>query len=547
MRSLLWPAGRPPVGDLARLDDRAVTDLELGAIADRLAADRPDRRGAVLDALTSLPREPATVRWRTGVAGDLLASPALCDGLQAAAAALRLLGAHRPPTFPRDVPRAARIGARVVELGAYVEAVQLLRRALQGADVRSPALRGLREDVAAAAGSAAFGALEAEIPRWRRTLDEVRSVTVAINVSPAMEPESAAIVGFSAQPAAAADAALARMLGPEAGERGLARLWRRQPVDFAGGEGALTADLRALLETVAAPVERALAGFRLVQTQAVSHLESELVLLLGAVRLARAWAAAGLPCCLAEPAEDGATAVEGAFHPPLAAALRPRARVVCNDVRFGPAGRVWVLTGPNRGGKTSYLRTAGVVQVLGQCGLPVPARAARLRLADGVFTHFPAPEAGRAGEGRLDEEASRVAGIFEACGPSSLVLLNEVLSGTSSAEGVALGADILRGFRVLGCDVVYATHLHELAVRSEDINASVPGPGAVASLTVETEPEPGEAARRPTYRILPGPPGPASFFASLVARQHGIDLPHLLGRLQARGLLPPLGAGGREG
>lgn len=566
MRSLLWPSGRPPGPTLARLDLDAVRDLELDRVADTLAEQRPDRRASTLDALIHLPSDAATVRWRAGAMADLLASPPLCDRLEAAAGALRLVGAHRPQAFGREVPRAARIGARVVELGAYVEAVRRLHDALAGEEARSVALRALRDDVAAAAGAAEFRALEAEVPRWRRTLDEVRSVTVAINVSPAMEPESATIVGFSARPTGGDDAALARMLGEPAGARGLVRLFRKQPVDWQGGT-PLAADVQALLEAVAAPVERALGGFRLVQAQAVAHLEDELVLLLAGARMGRRWRAEGLPCCLAEvDADEGPgpgappgaarprrdTGVEGAFHPVLAAALRPPSQVVCNDVTFGETARVWVLTGPNRGGKTSYLRAVGVVQVLGQCGLPVPARRARLRVVDRLFTHFPSAEAGRPGEGRLDEEAARVARVFATCTARSLVLLNEVLAGTSAAEGVALAADVLRGFRAVGCDVVYATHLHELAMRCADVNGSIDGPGRVASLTVETalDPESPSLVRRPTYRVLPGAPAGASFFASLIARQHGIDLPHLLEGLRARGVVavpPPEAAARPEG
>ena len=537
MHSLLWPGGRPPAQALARLGDEALRDLEADRLADALAQDRPDRRGAVVDLLSHLPLDPATVAWRAGTSADLLASAPLCARLEGVLRSLRLLAAHRPHAFPRDVPHAARIGARVVELAAYVDAVDLLRAALAGEEVRSPALAVLRADAEREGAAPEFVALASELPRWRRTLDEVRSVNVAINVSGAMEPESAAIVGFSASPVDAGETALARLLGDGVGSRGLARLFRRQPVDWQG-DGRFVAEVQALLETVAAPVERALTGFRGVHAQALQPLEDELVLLLGGARLGRRWRALGLPCCIAGPGAE--TRIEGAFHPILAAALARPEELVPNDCAFGAEGRVWVLTGPNRGGKTTYLRAAAAVQILGQCGLPVPARRARLCPVDAVHTHFPAPEAAIAGQGRLDEEAARVARIFDACTPRSLVLLNEVLAGTSAPEGVALAADILRGFRALGCAVIYATHLHELALRCADINASLPGPARVASLTAEAAPDgpAGQALRRPTYRIVPGLPGGASFFASQIARQHGISLEQLLQRLRERGARP---------
>ncbi len=533
MHSLLWPDGEPGPGGLGQVGDAAMTDLELDRLADRIAQDRPDRRFAVRSALGRLPLDPAAVQWRAGVSRDLLDLPALWDGLREAASALRVLFAHRPQAFPRDTPRAARLGTRVVELESYVDALRALSRALGGGGVRARALRALAAEVTARLERPETVALMAALPHWRQTLDEVRSILIAVNVSPAMEPEAAAIIGFERTPAAVGETALARLLGEAKGERGVARLRQREPVDWQG-DGPLAREVRALLETVAAPVERALHGFRLVEAQELAHLEGELVLFLGATALARQWRARGLPVCVAEVGAEWTA--RDAYHPVLAEQLPP-GHLVPNAVEFGPAGSVWVLTGPNRGGKTTYLRTVGAVQVLGQCGLPVPAAACRLSLADQVLTHFSGPELGQTGRGRLDEEAAQLAEIFARCTPASLVLLNEALAGTSAAEGVALAQDVLGGFRALGARVVYATHLHELAARAPTINAAVPGQGTVASLTVAAAPEAG--IHRPTYRVAPGVPSGASWFASHIAREHGISLGQLLDDFRARGLLPP--------
>jgi DNA mismatch repair protein MutS len=550
MQSLLWPDGAPPASAPPVVAPEALQDLELVEVAGWLAEARPERRPFVLELLSRLPTDPAVCRHRREVVADLLAQPRLADGLREAERALHLLATHRPEVWPRDAPRASRIGARVVELAAYVEAVQALRRAFAVSAPASVGLRRLAADVEAVAQSPEFQALERELPRWRQSLDEVRSITIAVNVSPALEPESAAIVDFSPRPAGPASTALARLLGEDTGRRGVVRLFRRQPVDWQADD-RLAQGVRALLEAVATPVEQALHRYRLVGAQALAFLQDELLVLLGATAMARRWRAAGLPVCLAEvtrgpgqpePDEEPDWVVEDAYHPVLAFRLPEPAQVVPNRIAFGRQGRVWVLTGPNRGGKTTYLRTVGVVQVLGQAGLPVPAARARIRAVDRLVTHFPAPEANRPGMGRLDEEAERVARVFATCTRDSLALLNEVLAGTSAPEATALATDVLRGFRVLGLSAVYATHLHEVAARTEEINASVAGPARVASLTVETEPEGvpelGMVVRRPTYRVVPGPPTGASYFASEIARRHGISLPQILERLRARGLLP---------
>ncbi len=538
MHSLLWPGDGPAPVQPPALSDQAMRDLELDALADLLARDRPEVRGYAWRLLAHLPQDVATSAWRGAVTADLLASARLYDGLEAAARQLRILAQHRPERFPAEVGRAARIGARVVELRTYLETLETLAEALGGPGVRAPGLLALRSDVEAVLGTPAVVELGRELPRLSARLDSVRSITIAVNVNDALEPESAVLVGFSDHQVGPESSALLRFTH-DTGQRRPVRLFRRTPVDWQGQDPTVQAVL-ALLEAVATPVEGALHRFRTVRSQELAHLEEEIWLLLGAVRLAREWQAHGLPCAVAEVTAEGEWLAEEAFHPVLARRLPRAGDMTCNPVRFGPAGTVWVLTGPNRGGKTTYLRACGVVQVLGQCGLPVPARSARLQPVSHLFTHFPAPEAAEPGRGRLDEEAERLGGIFRTCAPGDMVLLNEVLAGTSATEGVALAADVLRGLALARCRALYTTHLHELAAQAEQLGRDDGGPCPLGCLTVQTVLDRSVAppVRRPTYRVLPGVPEGASFFASAIAQRHGVSLPQITALLRERGLLP---------
>jgi ABC-type sugar transport system ATPase subunit len=233
--------------------------------------------------------------------------------------------------------------------------------------------------------------------------------------------------------------------------------------------------------------------------------------------------------------------------------------MVTNEVQFGlERGRVWILTGPNRGGKTTYTRCVGLLQVLFQAGVYVPAASATLSPADAIYTHFPSHEESRPGLGRLDVEAERLGVIFRHATPHSLILLNEALSGTSALEALDLARGLVRGLRLLGARAIYVTHLHELATSADEINASTPGEGTVASLLADsdaepdashvrggsplvgTPPLPGEsplagAPPRRSYRIVPRPPRGVSFAAE-IAEQHGISYPQLAELLRERHL-----------
>lgn len=156
---------------------------------------------------------------------------------------------------------------------------------------------------------------------------------------------------------------------------------------------------------------------------------------------------------------------------------------------------------------------------------------------DAIYTHFPSREQAQPGMGRLDEEAERLAGIFRRATPRSLVLLNETLAGTAASEAEALARDAVRGLRLLGARAVYVTHLHDLALAVDEINATTPGASLVGSLVADADDEESSIGlhHRRTYRVHPGVPRGRSF-ASDIARRYGISFPQLAALLRERGL-----------
>jgi DNA mismatch repair ATPase MutS len=307
-----------------------------------------------------------------------------------------------------------------------------------------------------------------------------------------------------------------------------------------GRPNELVRDLRHLLSDVVAPVASALERFARISTDRLGQLGAELGLLLGAARLFACLKSGGLGVCCPTSLDmaDRRAELGDAYDIGLALSqLEQGGGVVANAVRFGAeSGRVWVLTGPNRGGKTTYTRAVGVAQVLFQAGLFVPASSGCLSPVDAIFTHFPTREDVRPGQGRLDLEAERLYAIFREATPRSLILLNEALSGTSALEALDLAQGLVRGLRLLGARAIYVTHLHELASQVDEINADTPGDGQVASLLAELdEGDAGVGSGRRTYRIAPHPPRGISFAAE-IAEQHGISFQQLAQLLRARNL-----------
>jgi DNA mismatch repair protein MutS len=567
--SLLWPSGSPRTPSAGpSLPADAAADLQLPELIRVLAAGegRPARRDhrerLVRQTLTDLCTDPAVIGYRQEVVKELLGSAPLREHLAQVLPDLEALAETAPSSRFQAAGDGAvqKIARQLGDLELFVDVTRQLERALDVAPLRAAALTALRGYVQTITSAPAFLALEAELPALRTTLSQARSVTIGINLTPDLMPESATILALSEEPVEGARTLLGRLLGGADAGRGLTPLQRAGSASgFAGQPNRLTRDLNTLLEDVAAPVGRALDRYATMPIERLASVGPELALLLNGALLVERLSRAGLPMCRPAilPSDDRVTAIDDGYDISLALRLhRPDGTlatgpglpsaptdgepgVITNDITFDDAsGRVWILTGPNRAGKTTYTRAVGLTQILFQAGLYVPGRAARLSPVDAIYTHFPSLEQAQPGMGRLDEEAARLAAIFQRATPHSLVLLNETLAGTAASEAEGLARDAVRGLRLLGARAVYVTHLHDLAMAVDEINATTPGTSLVGSLVADADDEEDSAIgpqHRRTYRIHPGVPRGTSF-ASEIARRYGISYAQLAALMQERGI-----------
>jgi DNA mismatch repair ATPase MutS len=159
---------------------------------------------------------------------------------------------------------------------------------------------------------------------------------------------------------------------------------------------------------------------------------------------------------------------KGIYNPVVATKLNTK--MVDNDFTFDDNGRFFVLSGPNRGGKSVITCAVGLTFALAQLGLPVPAEKAKISPVDAIFTHFPTGSEDTIDKGRLGEECARLDDIFGKVTENSLVLLDESLSSTGSFEGAYIASEVLCGFSMVGCRGIFSTHLHELSSMIDEIN-----------------------------------------------------------------------------
>lgn len=174
---------------------------------------------------------------------------------------------------------------------------------------------------------------------------------------------------------------------------------------------------------------------------------------------------AGLTFCYPHiTAETGALSVGGAFDLALAArSLDEDQTVVRNDFALSGSERIFVVTGPNQGGKTTLARTIGQCAYLASLGCPVPAERASLALPDHVYTHFERQESLSTLHGKLDDELVRIHHILSCATDASVIIMNESFSSTTVNDALLIGSEVLRRIVELGCVAVYVTFLDELS------------------------------------------------------------------------------------
>lgn len=137
-----------------------------------------------------------------------------------------------------------------------------------------------------------------------------------------------------------------------------------------------------------------------------------------------------------------------------------------------------IVTGANQGGKSTFLRSIGIAQVMMQCGLMVTAKSYSSGIFPRIFVHFTRREDSAMNSGRLDEELSRMNRIVEKIGDGSLLLLNESFATTTEKEGSVIAYDIIRALNEAGVRILTVTHLLSFAKRVYEESKDDPDSGA---------------------------------------------------------------------
>ena len=430
-----------------------VQDLGLEVIFDAMSGDDPFLQEVAKSAVQSSLTEPSEILYRQQILIDAMANPEVVRGLYdlvvEAIEREKHIWGWMTTKYPNELLHRS---VEVMELFA-----DMLARLRRIADEHGPRFQST--------GFCRFFAMvrtELDDEYLSRVRDHLARLGFrgGVLMSADLGPENKGVDYVLRKPPDARGGWLARLqewvsrLGEEPQEAYTYEVAERDEAGFNALSELKSEGIAPVAAALAQSTDHILSFFKM--------LRLELAFYAGCLNLRDRLTAKGEPICIPKPAGLGEIVLSGrGFYDP-ALSVSMESRVVLNDVDANGKELV-IITGANRGGKSTLLRGLGLAQLMMQCGMFVPAESFRATMCSALFTHFKREEDAGMQSGKLDEELARMSSIVDRLTPHCLVLLNESFASTNEREGSEIGRQIVRALLASQIRVYYVTHMYDLA------------------------------------------------------------------------------------
>ena len=546
------------------LPEAAWHDLGMDAIVEKVA-QQPHEVSLIRRVMTSMTNDPGVSAFRCDVFEDILNHPEIREKM------MKLL--EKVKTFydygivNRSMGDEASLWDlmhRLEEYRGYVITVESLRECLSDHDLRSAGLRNLLAAVNSVYEDNGFAALKQDVDEMSLSASELKSITVGINLNERFEAVSMGLISVNKKPFSRSSllknfinaVSSGDHLEPEAEwnnsysyypantDQGLpsgsvrfgeTALMMRNPLAalsmarIAGSDGlsSVSRQMDSAASTLASRIARRLKSmlekYLNISVKEISDLIPELLYYTRWAEYIEKCRSLGWDFCKPAVLDDNSDTAdmyaEDIYNLKLIASLAP-AQVIRNRLVFDPEKRTYILTGANRGGKTTVTQAVGQLFLMAQGGIYVPGARFAFTPADLVLTHFPADEDRTLDLGRLGEECKRFRDLFSSASEKSVLLLNETFSTTSFEEGYYIAVDAVKAILNRGTRTIYNTHMHKLAA---DLDQGINDPGRkgkAVSLVAET------TEGKNSFHVRIAPPEGRSF-ARVIAEKYGVTFESL--------------------
>ncbi len=424
----------------------------------------------------------------------------------------------------------------ITEIELYVSCLQLLKDGLSPLrqSLTSPAFVALCDFVFELTESEYYKELNRQLNALSSRVHEIRSMTIGVNFDSQFRPTEAGVLSVNSQTFKSGKT-LDKILRFSFRNDAFTTIAELTPCNKGQSDNRQEALLGAFYGAMTDIYRSSIKGWRQTVDAYVADRTDFLLRLLPEIEFVcracelietlRAHAGCAVSFPQIAPAAAHAFEAYGLYNPRVALAIEEE--IVTNDLVFDDMAGMYVLTGPNRGGKSVITVACGAAQAMFQLGLPVAATRATLSVTDGIFTHFPEDADDTIDKGRLGEECARLREIFNNATSDSLILLDESLSSTGAYEASYIASEILAAFAALGCRGIFSTHLHEVAASIDDINRRSLALGGVRVDTLVAGMEEGQRS----FKIRRQAPDGRSY-ARDIAEKYGLSFDRLTSRIK---------------
>lgn len=501
------------------LTPESVNDLSIEFLLDALTKQRYER-DHIRKIMTRVTDDPEVIRYRCDVFEDFLRFPKLRDAMEELV--VKLADLRDIERFQKDQEGSAlwSLVNRLREIDDYVTCITAMKDVLEELDVKSEGMLTLRQIIRDISADSGFPELRQDIDETFEKVRRIKSITIGVNLDSMLRPASAGVVSLNDieyresnlmrrfmnfadrkdELHHGTDTGSIRVFHPatpikavefnrkiELNDNMTGVRTRTSVVTGADSlSNAIKDTVTNIMKQTVNEIKNTIRRYVNISGYMLINLMPEILFYIRWAELIEKIMATGMPVCKAQilPPEQRDCSFKGLYNLKLAInkAGGEDINIITNDIDFNDDMRIFILTGPNRGGKTIFTQAWGIAMLLAQLGINVPAESASISPCDNIFTHFPADENDTVDLGRLGEESKRLAEIFEQATEHSIMLLNESLATTSVTEGLFIAKDVVRAMRYLGTRCIFNTHMHDLARSVDALNEEVEGTSKAASL-----------------------------------------------------------------
>lgn len=561
--SILYPDF--PDVEYKKLSETTCHDLALDFLCEKITTNRKESK-LIMETISHMTSDPRVAEYRQQVFCDILKFPMLrkqmielFDKFEF----IRDFGVlHRSNDERMEITN---LLSRMDELNDYIICVESMQNCLTENAVESDGLKGFKKYVDGLYQDACFAQMKADIDNLKISTSEIKSVTVGINVNERFEATGLGLISINNKPfkksgivSNFAEAIGAKQKIQDSTEwngdmhyhsvdggisienlvTGVAKMRasdniigqatfikdaerRATMANVPDGDGLgnstfyLSSIVTKLLDVLVKKLRDVLNKYADIAVVNISELIPEFIYYIRFAEFVEKNMNSGYQFVRANVSEDESLMkAEEFYNLKLAVSGMEMENIVTNNLGFDNEHTVYILTGANRGGKTTITQAVGIMYVLAQGGIFVPASSFNYKPVDCIYTHFPADEDKTLDLGRLGEECIRFKESYTACTKDSLCLLNESFSTTSFEEGYYIAKDSVRALLKKSVRTIYNTHMHKLGSDIDELNEEN-SEAKASSLVMQSD------GKERSFKVEIAPPKGKSY-ARDIAEKYGV-------------------------